>query len=231
MKAQAAERENWNCDKFSAEKVRMLQEDLQNALGQIDELKDRNRELEAKVLMAGNEKRDTMLTHPEVTKCRMVGDSILCIAGVEHAEMIVKCFPGIKTEQLHRVVEQKEVGNPETVIIDVGADDMRATRNLDLVMGEIYTLVSTAKKKLPNCRLLLSRVLRRRDVSWRLTVTLKLILRRLEWKRRVNSGTQALINNLVWENGYSQVIDGPIQGDDYWMFACFDPRAQSPLAV
>jgi hypothetical protein len=28
-----------------------------------------------------------------------------------------------------------------------------------------------------------------------------------------NSGTQALINNLVWENGYSQVIDSPTRGD------------------
>ena len=28
-----------------------------------------------------------------------------------------------------------------------------------------------------------------------------------------NSGTQALINSLVWENGYSQVTDNPTRGD------------------
>jgi len=28
-----------------------------------------------------------------------------------------------------------------------------------------------------------------------------------------NSGTQALINSLVWEKSYSQVTDGPTQGD------------------
>jgi hypothetical protein len=28
-----------------------------------------------------------------------------------------------------------------------------------------------------------------------------------------NSGTQVLINSLVWENGYGQVIDGPTRGD------------------
>ena len=28
-----------------------------------------------------------------------------------------------------------------------------------------------------------------------------------------NSGTQKLINSLVWENGYSQLIDGPTRGD------------------
>jgi len=32
VKAQAAERENWNCDKCRTEKVRMLQEKPQNAL-------------------------------------------------------------------------------------------------------------------------------------------------------------------------------------------------------
>jgi len=53
MKAQVAERENWNCDKCRTEKVKMLQEELQNALRQIDELKARNRELEAKLLMVG----------------------------------------------------------------------------------------------------------------------------------------------------------------------------------
>ena len=108
-------------------------------------------ELEAKVLMAGTGKRDTILANPDVTQCMVVGDSILRNAGVEHAEMNVECFPGIKTEQLHSVIETNELGNPETIIIHVGANDIRATRNLDFVMGEVYALVSTAKKKLPNC--------------------------------------------------------------------------------
>jgi len=66
VKAQAAkrerERENWNCDKFRTEKVRMLQEEMQNALRQIDELKARNRELEAKLLMSGTGEIETMPT-------------------------------------------------------------------------------------------------------------------------------------------------------------------------
>jgi hypothetical protein len=33
--------------------------------------------------------------------------------------------------------------------------------------GEVYTLVAAAKKRLPKCKLVLSGVLRRRDVSWR----------------------------------------------------------------
>jgi hypothetical protein len=47
-----SERENWNCDMCRTEKVRMLQEELQNFLRQIDELKAGNRKLEAKFLLA-----------------------------------------------------------------------------------------------------------------------------------------------------------------------------------
>ena len=67
MKAQAAERDNWNCDKCRTEKVKMLQEDLQNALRQIDELKARNRELEAKLQMARTGEGDTMTTKQKFT--------------------------------------------------------------------------------------------------------------------------------------------------------------------
>ena len=62
MKAEAAERENLNCDKCRTEKVRILQEEVQNALRRIDELKARNRELESKLQMAGTGERDTMTT-------------------------------------------------------------------------------------------------------------------------------------------------------------------------
>ena len=88
----------------------MLQEDLQNALLQIDELKARNRELEAKLLMAGTGNRDTMPTQ-KAEKCVVVGDSTLRNAGAEHADM-TECFPGIKTEQLNREIEKRDLGNP-----------------------------------------------------------------------------------------------------------------------
>ena len=122
MTAQAAEREreNWNCDKCRAEMVRMLQQEMQNALRQIDELKARNRELEAKLLMAGTGERDTMHTKQNVTKCMVVSDSIVRNVGAEHADMKVDCIPGIKTEQLHRVMEKRGLVSPDTVIIHVG---------------------------------------------------------------------------------------------------------------
>ena len=65
------------------------------------------------------------------------------------------------------MTEKRDLGSQETVIIHFGTNDLRTTRNLDYVMGEVYALVATAKRKLPNCRLFLSGVLRPRDVSWR----------------------------------------------------------------
>ena len=48
----------------------MLQEDFQNALRQIDEMKAKNRELEEKLLLAGAGKRDTV---PEKQDCKVHG--------------------------------------------------------------------------------------------------------------------------------------------------------------
>jgi hypothetical protein len=91
---------------------------------------------------------------------------------------MVECFPGIRTEQLHRVIEKRNVSNPETVIIHVGMNDLTTTRNLDFIMGEVYSLVATAKSRFPNCRLVLSGVLRRRNTSWRHIGALN---ERLDW--------------------------------------------------
>jgi hypothetical protein len=96
----------------------------------------------------------------------VVGESIVRNVGAEHVDMKVECFPGIRTEQLNSVIEKRDLVSSDTVIIHVGTNDLK-TRNLDFVMGDVYELVSTAKKKLPNCRLVLSGMLRRRDVSWR----------------------------------------------------------------
>ena len=47
-------------------------------------------------------------------------------------------------------MEKKEPGNRETVIIHVGALNVRATGNVDFVKGELYVLVSPAKKNFRN---------------------------------------------------------------------------------
>jgi hypothetical protein len=87
--------------------------------------------------------------------------------GIEHTNMAVECFPAIRTEELHGDMENRYLGSPDTFLIHVGINDLRRTRNLHYVMGEVYSVVTTAKSKFSHCRLVLSGVLRHRDVTWR----------------------------------------------------------------
>ena len=57
------------------------------------------------------------------------------------------CFPGIRAEQLQMVIEKRDLGNPDTVVIHVGTNDIKRSKNLDYVMGDIYGLISMAKTK------------------------------------------------------------------------------------
>lgn len=51
-------------------------------------------------------------------------------------------------EQLHSVMESRDLGNPDTVLIHVDTNDLRS-RNLDYVMDKVYSLVATANSKFP----------------------------------------------------------------------------------
>jgi hypothetical protein len=57
----------------------------------------------------------------ESAECLVLGDSI--IRNVESEYVRVQCFPGIRTEQLQRVMENRDLGRPDTVVIHVGAND------------------------------------------------------------------------------------------------------------
>jgi hypothetical protein len=178
VKAQVAAGEKWSCERCKTDRLRKLQEDLQDALKQIDELRARNSELEEKLLLVGAGKRNTVPAKQTSAKCMVIGDSIVRGVEADHTDMTVECLPGIRTEQLHKVIERRDLGSPETVIIHVGTNDLRSTRNLDWIMGEAYDLVTAAKAKHPNCKIVLSGVLRRGDVSWRRTGALN---DRLDW--------------------------------------------------
>jgi hypothetical protein len=46
-------------------------------------------------------------------------------------------------------------------------NDVKRSRNLDYVMGEVYKLMNTVKAKFPGSKLVLSGVLGGKGVSWR----------------------------------------------------------------
>ena len=95
--------------------------------------------------------------------------------------MRVDCFPGIRADQLRRVMETRDLGCSDAVVIHVGTNDIRKSRNLDYVMGDVYDLVNTAKAKFPGSRLVLSGVLRSKGVSWQRVGAAN---DRLEWVAR-----------------------------------------------
>ena len=177
-KVQMAVKVNWCCEKCMKEKVVVLQEQLKEALSQVNDLKDKNKELEAKLKITRPAEKGSIPVEKgpipaesKEPKCLVVGDSLVRNVGLGHSDMKVECFPGIKTVQLHKVLEKREPARAETetVIIHVGTNDMSEMRNLDYIMGGAYVLVATAKKKLPKCKLVLSGVMRRRDIPWRRT--------------------------------------------------------------
>jgi hypothetical protein len=74
--------------------------------------------------------------------------------------MRVECFPGVSADQLCGVMEIRNLGCSDTVVIHVEINDVRRSRNLDYVMGEVYDLVNMVKAKFLGSRLVLSGVLR-----------------------------------------------------------------------
>jgi len=75
----------------------------------------------------------------------------------------------------------------------VGTNYLRRTGNLDYVMGDDYDLVNTAKTTFSKSRVVLSGVLRRRDVSWR---RIGAVNSRYEW--RANALGVNFVDPLSW---------------------------------
>jgi len=57
-------------------------------------------------------------------ECLVLGDSILRNDGTECSGMKVEYFQGIRTEQLHRVIENRDRGSPGSVVIHVSTNDL-----------------------------------------------------------------------------------------------------------
>jgi hypothetical protein len=51
--------------------------------------------------------------------------TIIRNVGTECPDMKVECFPGIRIEQLQRVIERRELGSPDSVVIRVGTNDFK----------------------------------------------------------------------------------------------------------
>jgi len=203
VKLQVAESGKWNCDRCRSERLRVLEEKLRDSQTQIEELKRRNKTLEEKSLLTENgknvEKGDSVTVKPVGEKCLVLGDSIVRKTGAGKSDMTIECFPGIRVDQLQRVMENRDLEYSDAVVIHVGTNDVRRPRNLDFIMGEVYDLVNTAKAKFPGFRLALSGVLRSKGVKWRRVGAAN---DRLEWVARALGATFVDPNRWIGDEFY-----------------------------
>ena len=139
--AQVAESGKWICNKCKSERLRLLEEKLQNALLQIDDLTRKKKTLEEQLRLAAADRQDTVPGHLKGGECLVLGDWFIRNVGTEYSDMKVECFPGIRTEQLHRVIQNRDLEIPDTIVIHVGTKDLSKTGNSDYVMGDVYDLV------------------------------------------------------------------------------------------
>jgi hypothetical protein len=135
VKFEVAESGKWNCDRCRSVRLRVLEDKLRDAQIQIEELKRRKKALEEQLLLTENGKDvgkwDMVTVKPGGEKCLVLGDSIVRNAGAEKSNMRVGCFPGIRSDQLRRVMENRDFGCADAVVIHAGTNDVRRSINLD----------------------------------------------------------------------------------------------------
>ena len=70
-------------------------------------------------------------------------------------------------EHLNRVLVNRDLGTPDTVVIHVGTNNIKRWVNVDQVMGEEFLFVKKVNVKFPQSKTVLSGITWRADVSWR----------------------------------------------------------------
>jgi hypothetical protein len=109
VKVQMTDSGKWTCNRCRWDRLRQLEEKLENVLQQIEELKRKNKGLEELLrgAVAGCEtgRSDTVRRQHEGAQCLVLGDSI--IRNVESEHVRVQRFPKIRTEELQSDGKQR----------------------------------------------------------------------------------------------------------------------------
>ena len=80
--------------------------------------------------------------------------------------MDVKCFPGIRTEELEKKIDNLgENRKEDVVLLHVGTNDIKRAECDDHVMGLVWDLGMAAKKRFKKAKIIISGVIKRKDVS------------------------------------------------------------------
>ena len=212
VKVQASVSGKWICDKCRSMRFREMEDKLRAAQAQIEELTRKNKELEEKLRSAMNGE-DVVMRGAETDKscsekCLVLGDCVIRNVEEKNSDMRVKCFPGIKMEQLRRVIDNRNLGGADAVILHIGKNDVRSYINLDYFMGDVYNVVTTAKTKFPDARLIIVGVLRSRGVSWRRVGAAN---GRLEWVAGALGATFVYPNRWIRDDDFGRDAFAPQQ--------------------
>jgi hypothetical protein len=123
------------------ERLSLLEEKLQNALLQIDDLTRKNKALEnhLRLVADGREvgRSNTASGGLRGAECLVLGNWIIRNVGTECSDMKTKCFQGIRTELLHRVIGNTDLGCPDTVVIRAGTKELE----ISIMSWEISTIL------------------------------------------------------------------------------------------
>lgn len=145
-----------------------------SARNELDTLRDENKTLREKLERAEQRVKDLEEENVRLrqrkekgsAECVVIGDSMVRYVAEENPELEVECYPGIGVEKMKDIIEQRERGEPKKIILHVGTNDLRR-RSVDYIMADLYDLVSSTKKRYPTADIIISGIVRRRDINWR----------------------------------------------------------------
>jgi hypothetical protein len=104
--------------------------------------------LEQQLLLVGNrkdaDKWNTVKVKSGCAECLVLGDSMVRNVGEGKINMGIERFQRIRADQLRGVMEYRKFGCADTVVIHVGTNDFRRSRNLDYGGSKIPRLQFSA---------------------------------------------------------------------------------------
>lgn len=133
------------------------------------------------------------------------GDSLLKFSGAVCRERCheVMCFPGIKTEELQHKVEKMNLKNldPKIVAIDMGTNNIGKGVAAEEIMSDILDLVDHIRSEVKNAKIVISGLLRRRDINIRRTGRIN---NELDWLCQVRNCTMLDANCWINDNDFAR---------------------------
>lgn len=76
----------------------------------------------------------------------------------------VKCYPGIKVNQLTEIIENMSQSSiTKLAVFHVGTNDIEGSLSNDFIIGDLWNLIRTAQTRLPQARIIISAILQRND--------------------------------------------------------------------